>query len=240
MTIPNNIKKEHVIKAIKKIDSDGMPEKRDSNKFDLLYGGNHYAPKYIISIANIFANGEEYPSNLFSGGKETNNLLKSLGFNIVDKKGIQISDLNNKKLDELNILDNFIINEIRTTEKEQIIKARIGQSNFKRELLFIDKKCRLCNVSDERFLVASHIKPWSVSNSKERLDVNNGLLFCPNHDALFDKGLISFEDDSTILITSTLSEESKIFMNVNESMHLKMNMFQKNYMKWHRENIFHS
>lgn len=208
-----------------------MPEKRDSNKFDLLYGGNYYAPKYIISIANIFANGEEYPSNLFSGGKETNNLLKSLGFNIVDKKDRQISDFNNKKLDDLNILDNFIINEIRPTEKEQIIKGRIGQSNFKRELLFIDKKCRLCNVSDECFLVASHIKPWSVSNSKERLDVNNGLLFCPNHDALFDalfdKGLISFEDDSTILITSTLSEESKIFMNVNESMHLKMNMFDE-------------
>ncbi|WP_426273747.1 hypothetical protein [Exiguobacterium sp. R-17] len=65
-------------------------------------------------------------------------------------------------------------------------------------------------------------------------------MFCPNHDALFDKGLISFEDDSTILITSTLSEESKIFMNVNETMHLKMNMFQKNYMRWHRENIFHN
>lgn len=47
-----------------------------------------------------------------------------------------------------------------------------------------------CGVSDEHFLIDSHIKPWSQSNNQEWLDVNNGLLLCPNHDALFDKGII--------------------------------------------------
>lgn len=73
------------------------------------------------------------------------------------------------------------------TEKESIVKARIGQSIFKMALLAVEMKCRLCGVSDERLLVASHIKPWSKSNHQERLDVNNGLLLCPNHDALFCK-----------------------------------------------------
>ncbi|MGX5641834.1 hypothetical protein ACWKUB_21460 [Bacillus toyonensis] len=56
-----------------------------------------------------------------------------------------------------------------------MIKSRIGQSAYKKELVAIDKKYRLCGVSDELFLVASHIKLWSQSNNKERLRVNNGL-----------------------------------------------------------------
>ncbi|MGG3801225.1 HNH endonuclease [Metabacillus fastidiosus] len=121
------------------------------------------------------------------------------------------------------------------TEKESVVKARIGQSIFKRKLLSREKKCRLCGVSNERFLVASHIKPWSQSNNKERLDVNNGLLLCPNHDALFDKGYISFDDDGTILISLSLDEGTGLFMNVNESMKISMNESQREYMKWHRE-----
>lgn len=128
--------------------------------------------------------------------------------------------------------------EITETEREQVIKSRIGQSTFKKELLHIEKKCGLCGVSDERFLVASHIKPWSQSNNQERLDVNNGLLLCPNHDALFDKGYISFANGGTIMISDSLDEATKVFLNINESMNIKMNGRQRQYMQWHRENIF--
>ena len=34
--------------------------------------------------------------------------------------------------------------EISETEKEQVIRSRIGQSAFKKALLAIEKKCRLC------------------------------------------------------------------------------------------------
>ncbi|MDQ7864888.1 HNH endonuclease signature motif containing protein [Peribacillus frigoritolerans] len=88
--------------------------------------------------------------------------------------------------------------DVLDTEKESIIKARIGQSSFKSALLYEEKKCKLCGVTDSRFLIASHIKPWSQSNNYERLDKNNGLLLCPNHDALFDKGYISFKEDGSI------------------------------------------
>ncbi|WP_235932374.1 HNH endonuclease [Priestia flexa] len=127
--------------------------------------------------------------------------------------------------------------EIIETEKEQIIKSRVGQSAFKKALLAIEKKCGLCGVSDERFLISSHIKTWSQSNNQERLDVNNGLLLCPNHDALFDKGYISFADDGTILISDNLDEATKVFLNINETMNIRMNEDQRQYMKWHREKI---
>ncbi|MED1085495.1 HNH endonuclease [Bacillus toyonensis] len=143
-------------------------------------------------------------------------------------------------IDEIDLLSAVLEgnNEITETEKEQVIKSRIGQSTFKRNLLAIEKKCRLCGVSGERFLVASHIKPWSQSNNQERLDVNNGLLLCPNHDALFDKGYISFDEDGTILISMSLDTITKVFLNVNESIRLEMNESQRQYMKWHRENMF--
>ncbi|PEF62037.1 hypothetical protein COJ93_11675 [Bacillus anthracis] len=130
--------------------------------------------------------------------------------------------------------------EITETEKEQVIKSRIGQSVFKKALLAIEKKCSLCGVSDERFLIASHIKPWSQSNHKERLDVNNGLLLCPNHDALFDKGYISFNKDGRILISESLDEATKVFLNINETMQLNMNGVQQRYIKWHQENLYKS
>ncbi|PFY14560.1 hypothetical protein COL47_22365 [Bacillus toyonensis] len=96
----------------------------------------------------------------------------------------------------------------------------------------------MCGVSDVRFLVASHIKPWSQSNHKERLDVNNGLLLCPNHDALFDKGYISFNEDERILISESLDEATKVFLNINKSMRINLYQEQKRYMKWHRETTF--
>ncbi|MFB6589678.1 HNH endonuclease [Bacillus thuringiensis] len=124
------------------------------------------------------------------------------------------------------------------TEKESVVKARIGQSIFKKELLAVEKKCKLCGVSDERFLVASHIKPWSQSNHQERLDSNNGLLICPNHDALFDKGYISFDREGVILISDGLDGATKLFLNINENMKINMSEKQRIYMEWHRGYMF--
>ncbi|PEO41977.1 hypothetical protein CN563_24750 [Bacillus sp. AFS026049] len=128
--------------------------------------------------------------------------------------------------------------EVLETEKESIIKSRIGQSSFKSSLLYEEKKCKLCGVSDPRFLIASHIKPWRQSNNYERLDKNNGLLLCPNHDALFDKGFISFKEDGSILISKSLDQVSRVFLNINETMNIKLNQDQQKYISWHRENLF--
>ncbi|WP_144532141.1 HNH endonuclease [Bacillus paranthracis] len=148
------------------------------------------------------------------------------------------SNSNMEDVPALNDLENLIDDEITETEKEQIIKSRIGQSTFKKNLLAIKKKCILCGISDKRFLVASHIKPWSKSDNQERLDINNGLLLCPNHDSLFDKGYISFDDDGTILISNTLDEVTKVFLNINKTMNIRMNEGQREYMKWHRKRLF--
>lgn len=82
--IPRNIKEQHIIKAIQQVERAGIPKGRSSKKFLLEYNGKYYPPKYIISLANKYANGKELDSSEFSGGKETNDFLRTFGFNIVN------------------------------------------------------------------------------------------------------------------------------------------------------------
>jgi predicted amidohydrolase/copper chaperone CopZ len=80
--IPTNITREHVIKALEAIDARALPPSRKSTKFVLVFSGRRYPPKYVVSLASKYANGEELKPSLFGGGKETNNFLKRLGFDI--------------------------------------------------------------------------------------------------------------------------------------------------------------
>jgi hypothetical protein len=82
--IPKNIKREHILKAIEEIKRVGTPKDRNSMKFLLRYNDKDYSPKYVISLANRYANGKELDSSEFSGGNESNTLLGYLGFNVVE------------------------------------------------------------------------------------------------------------------------------------------------------------
>lgn len=89
------------------------------------------------------------------------------------------------------------------TEAEQRIKARVGQGKFRSELIRLWKgACAVSGANRENLLRASHIKPWSASNNKERLDPSNGLLLAPSYDAAFDATLISFADDGSMILAS--------------------------------------
>jgi MoxR-like ATPase len=84
--IPQNIKNEHIIKAIEEVEKSGIPKDRSSDRYDLEYNKRYYPPKYIISIANKYANGNDLDHSEFLGGSEANDFLESLGFNIVNKQ----------------------------------------------------------------------------------------------------------------------------------------------------------
>lgn len=97
--------------------------------------------------------------------------------------------------------------DIGPTEKQQLISARRGQGIFKANVRLNEDRCRLTEVTDPQFLIASHIKPWRDCNDQEKLDGCNGLLLSPHVDRMFDRGIISFEDDGTILKSKRLSDE---------------------------------
>ncbi|MDD3758565.1 MAG: HNH endonuclease signature motif containing protein [Advenella sp.] len=128
---------------------------------------------------------------------------------------------------------------IPNTEKESLIKSRLGQGKFRAELLKIEPKCRVTGISDERFLLASHIKPWAVASNFERLDPNNGLMLAPHIDALFDKGLISFSDDGKMLIKDQSIENVLSSWGVDYKKKFgRFTQEQANYLEYHRRELF--
>ena len=82
--ILNNVKRKHILKAFQEIDRDGIPKGRNSKKFELVFEEKAYPPKYVISLANKYVNGKELDPSDFGGGRETNDYLGGLGFEIVE------------------------------------------------------------------------------------------------------------------------------------------------------------
>ncbi|UFS69484.1 HNH endonuclease [Geomonas sp. RF6] len=89
LVIPREIKRDHLLYAIKEIDSDGVPPERESTVWLLRHEGKDYPPKYVISIAGKYALGYEYSHEKFSGGPRTNSFLRDRGFEIISKQGVK-------------------------------------------------------------------------------------------------------------------------------------------------------
>jgi predicted restriction endonuclease len=99
------------------------------------------------------------------------------------------------------------------TEKSILVLARRGQGIFRSGLIDYWNGCAVTGYPDIRLLVASHIKPWSQSDNRERLDSFNGLLLSPNLDKAFDRKLISFDENGEILISRKLQLPEKLGIN---------------------------
>jgi hypothetical protein len=111
--------------------------------------------------------------------------------------------------------------EVTETERDALIKARVGQGIFRTDVITLWVSCAVTGCALEQVLVASHIVPWALSTNKERLDPFNGLLLTPNFDKLFDRLLISFDDDGSILLSRAIAQESLAALGINKKSKLR-------------------
>jgi putative restriction endonuclease len=92
------------------------------------------------------------------------------------------------------------------TVREQLVRARRGQGIFRKRVLDVEPVCRVTGTDKPNLLIASHIKPWrACGTAAERLDGSNGLMMAPHADFLFDRGLLSFEEDGRTIFSSQLT-----------------------------------
>ena len=103
-----------------------------------------------------------------------------------------------------------------------------------------DHKCIMTEISINQVLIASHIKPWSVCNNDERIDVNNGFLLSATYDRLFDSGLITFDISGKIKISSMISKDNanKLSLSYGKKYNIKYNPQMYKYIQYHNEVIF--
>lgn len=125
------------------------------------------------------------------------------------------------------------------TEKTIITKARIGQGKYREELLKLCPFCPITLVSDDRLLIASHIKPWAKSNDIEKIDPMNGFMLTPTFDFMFDRGFLSFTDDRKSILSPFLSKMTYSKLGISDDKffsHLPTDG-RENYLEYHRSEI---
>ena len=99
-------------------------------------------------------------------------------------------------------------------------------------------KCAVLGHRCNGLLIASHIKPWRISDPPEKIDPNNGLLLSVALDKLFDVGLIGFSADGAIILSKILEKQTLKALGVSLSMTLpsvKLSKPMKSYLHWHRK-----
>jgi putative restriction endonuclease len=113
-----------------------------------------------------------------------------------------LSNLKNQEVDsfiDLTDLPDIPLGDTRN----QIVKARINQTFFRRALLSsFNSTCCITKLEIPALLIASHIKPWSVCNESEKTDPRNGLLLNVFHDKAFDLGYFTINSRFEIVVSS--------------------------------------
>ena len=130
---------------------------------------------------------------------------------------------------------------ITTARKESLIQARIGQGLYRRKLLEECPFCPISLINDERLLIASHIKPWVDSDDNEKIDPKNGLALCPNFDAMFDKGFMTFDPDKKLIVSPWISPMNQKRLGIYTGLRiskLPLDAERELYMQYHREYVY--
>lgn len=117
-----------------------------------------------------------------------------------------LAKLNHTTVEKLNeISEDELTREGKT--RQQIIKARVNQSFFRRSVLSsYNNTCCITGINKPELLIAGHIMPWS-EDEKNRLNPRNGLALNPLHDKAFELGLITITTNFVIKVSSTLLKE---------------------------------
>lgn len=91
--------------------------------------------------------------------------------------------------------------------------------------------------------IASHIKGFKDPNTtnEEKYDINNGLLLCANADALFDKHLISINENKELIFSFLLNNDNTLKMKLllmQPIFQPLLNEKRMTYIAYHREIFF--
>jgi len=125
------------------------------------------------------------------------------------------------------------------TTKKALIDARIGQGTFRRRVQkHWRDKCAITGCEITRLLRASHIRPWKYSDNAQRLDPFNGLFLSPNLDALFDGGLITFDQVGRLVCSPRLTDRDTAVLVPAGPLRLKLKSQHEIYLAYHREYVF--
>ena len=126
-------------------------------------------------------------------------------------------------------------------KQKEISKAREGQGKYREQLLEQCRFCPITMISDERLLIASHIKPWASSTDPEKTDPFNGYMLSPLYDKLFDRGFITFAPNRHVILSEFISPYTWKQIGLQNDTFIKalpMDDKRKEYLDFHHQSVF--
>lgn len=136
-------------------------------------------------------------------------------------------------------IDETLLPGLTETERSYMRAARIGQGDFRKQLLKRYKtRCPVTGLENAELLTASHIKPWHACSNAERLDPENGILLSALADKLFDRGLLSFSDDGSPMLSPWLSPTDQVLVNNMLQQQIALTNRNREYLEYHRRAVF--
>lgn len=142
---------------------------------------------------------QEFHRHIGSLGPESEQLLHDL-FTSDNEKEVDLLSDDNVRIEPRSKLTA----PSGSTETTASVKVRRGQQFFRQTILnSYGIRCCISGINVPSLLVASHIKPWSLFPS-ERLNPRNGLCLSTLHDAAFDAGLISLDENLNVILSKNL------------------------------------
>jgi putative restriction endonuclease len=108
-----------------------------------------------------------------------------------------------------NIVENHTSKELAEKEvkpaKTQEVIVRANQQHFREQILSLYKnKCCITDTKDVEVLEAAHIKDWSVSKND---NLNNGLCLRSDIHKLFDKDLLTLDENFLVKISPLIKDD---------------------------------
>jgi predicted restriction endonuclease len=151
-------------------------------------------PDEPVSIASADWYDKKEIHNKFTSAQNFNPLLA----NYRERFDLLLAECGNSQVTALDEdLEQIYAESTDPTERTLLIKARLGQGKFRKNVIEfwqIGETCVLTGISVRELLIASHIRSWrDCESSYDKLNGANGIILCAQADKLFDKHLLSFK-----------------------------------------------
>ena len=191
--IPRGLEEEHFLRAADQIDKEGVPSARKAYHYDVILRGEPYPPKYVISLANIFATGSEHPAGRFNA-VEARDYFRSRGYVVNDRRSksapsIVVED------DESAFPEGKERYRLhRSLERDATIARK---AKIKRLVATGRLHCDVCSLGfedmygarGEGFIEAHHTVPVATLRGSVRTKVSDIALVCSNCHRMLHRGI---------------------------------------------------
>tara|TARA_B110000971_G_C19927936_1_gene462513 strand:- start:97 stop:930 length:834 start_codon:yes stop_codon:yes gene_type:complete len=187
------------------------------------------------SEVNATKNAKKYNLPIFvilpGTSKETREVKRGwvISYNDINKTFLISFSGSQDKFEDIKKDDEFILTSNSSSNYSRS-KTRPNQQKFRFSLLKnYGSKCAICDIRNEKLLIAAHIRPKDDKGSD---DWRNGIVLCANHHLAFDNNLFKVNPDNLEIST----DESNLKIEVNKLTTLTNIYPHKESLKWKLKN----